>query len=333
MTFAVPFSSCRPNPFSLSFRLLLPLFFAHLLTSTSASLSFNFYGISCPGAEFVVRNTVRSASSNDLTVPGKLLRLLFHDCFVDGCDGSVMIEGNSTERSDPANASLGGFSVIENAKSVLEIFCPGIVSCADIIALAARDAVEAVGGPVVEIPTGRKDGTVSVAANVRPNIIDTDFTLDQMLTVFSSKGLSLQDVVILSGAHTIGSAHCNAFNDRFKRDRKGELELIDKSLDNAYAESLMNKCSSDSASVSNDPETAFAFDNQYYRNLQAHKGLFQTDSVLLEDQRTRKMVEDLASDQASFFDKWSESFVKLSLVGVRTGEDGEVRRSCSSVNL
>lgn len=61
---------------------------------------------------------------------------------VQGCDASILIQGNGTERSDPANQSVGGFSVIDSAKRLLEIFCPGTVSCADIIALAARDAVE-----------------------------------------------------------------------------------------------------------------------------------------------------------------------------------------------
>ena len=50
---------------------------------SSADLAFGFYSASCPSAEFIVRSTVRSASSTDSTIPGKLLRLLFHDCFVE----------------------------------------------------------------------------------------------------------------------------------------------------------------------------------------------------------------------------------------------------------
>lgn len=56
----------------------------------------------------------------------------------------MLLKGNATERSDPANVSLGGFPVIDSAKRVLEIFCPQTVSCADILALAARDAVQIV---------------------------------------------------------------------------------------------------------------------------------------------------------------------------------------------
>ena len=315
--------------------LILLLFSFAAFPSSSSRLAFNFYGASCPSAEFIVKNTVRSASSFDPTIPGKLLRLLFHDCMVEGCDASVLLQGNDTERSDPANASLGGFSVINSAKRVLEIFCPGTVSCADILALAARDAVEIVGGPMLQIPTGRRDGRASVASVVRFNIIDTSFSMDEMMKLFSSKGLSLDDLVILSGAHTIGSAHCSAFSDRFQADSKGTLTRIDTSLDKAYANELRKKCPSSvssSVTVNNDPETSFLFDNQYYRNLMAHKGLFQSDSVLFSDKRTKKMVEDLANNQNSFFERWGQSFLKLTIIGVKSDDEGEIRQSCEVAN-
>ncbi|KAI3909564.1 hypothetical protein MKW98_013981 [Papaver atlanticum] len=304
-------------------------------SSSSGDLFVNFYQTSCPGAEFMVRNTVRAASNNDPTIPGKLLRLLFHDCIVEGCDGSVLLDGKETEKSDPANTSLGGFAVVEAAKELLELFCPSTVSCADIITLAARDAVAIFGGPSVEVPTGRRDGKVSLASNVRPNMLDTSFTMDQMTQLFTSKGLSLDDLVVLSGAHTIGAAHCNAFSDRFQENSKGELTLADKALDKVFASELMKRCpasASASITVNNDPGTSFVFDNQYYKNLIAHKGLFQSDSVLFSDARTKKLVEELSNNQDTFFQKWGDSFVRLSSVGVKTGDQGEIRRSCNVIN-
>ncbi|KAF7830379.1 peroxidase 46 [Senna tora] len=315
--------------------LISTLFSLSVVASVTASLSFNFYAASCPSAEFIVRNTVRSFSSTDPSIPGKLLRLVFHDCFVEGCDASVMLQGNNTEQSDPGNRSLGGFSVIDSAKRLAEIFCPQTVSCADIIALAARDAVEIAGGPVIQIPTGRRDGMVSAASNVRPNIVDTSFTIDEMLKLFNSKGLSLDDLVILSGAHTIGSAHCSSFRDRFQEDSNGKLRVIDKELDSSYANELMKHCgtsASPSVTVNNDPETSMVFDNQYYRNLMTHKGLFQSDSVLLNDNQTRTLVENLANDQELFFERWGQSFLKLTIVGVKADEEGEIRRSCEATN-
>ncbi|AES91501.1 peroxidase family protein [Medicago truncatula] len=73
--------------------------------------------------------------NKDPTIDPGLLRFHFHDCFVQGCDGSILITGSSSERNALPNL------VIDNAKSQIEAICPGVVSCADILALAARDAV------------------------------------------------------------------------------------------------------------------------------------------------------------------------------------------------
>ncbi|MED6162721.1 Peroxidase 46 [Stylosanthes scabra] len=188
---------------------------------------------------------------------------------------------------------------------------------------------------MVQIPTGRRDGMVSLASNVRPNIVDTSFTMDEMVKLFTSKGLSVLDLVILSGAHTMGVAHCNAFRDRFQVDAEGRLTLIDKTLDSSYAAELMKQCSTSemaSTTVNNDPETPMVFDNQYYLNLLAHKGLFQSDSALLNENSTRTMVEDFANDQELFFENWGQAFLKLTSVGVKLENEGEIRRSCASTN-
>lgn len=67
--------------------------------------------------------------------------------FVQGCDGSVLL--NSTKRNEAEidaipNQSLRGFQVIDAVKSELEHKCSGVVSCADILALVARDAISMV---------------------------------------------------------------------------------------------------------------------------------------------------------------------------------------------
>ncbi|CAN6249232.1 unnamed protein product [Urochloa humidicola] len=305
-------------------------------SSTLGQLSPSFYAESCPGVELAVRDVVRSASTLDPSIPGKLLRLVFHDCFVEGCDASVLIQGSGTERTDPANLSLGGFNVIDAAKRLLEVVCPATVSCSDIIVLAARDAVVFTGGPAVPVSLGRRDGLVSLASNVRRNIIDTGFSVDAMAASFTAKWLTLDDLVTLSGGHTIGSAHCNTFRERFQV-ANGSMTPVDGSMNTDYANELIQACSvngtvSAGAAVACDSGSASVFDNRYFANLLEGRGLLRTDAVLVQNATTRAKVAEFAQSQDGFFASWAESYARLTGLGVKTGADGEIRRTCSSVN-
>ncbi|TYH18751.1 hypothetical protein E1A91_A05G293800v1 [Gossypium mustelinum] len=153
---------------TMGFVFLLLAFFA--IGVVQGQLRVGFYSNTCPDAESIVSSVVRNATQFISNIPPVLFRLHFHDCFVEGCDGSILIEnGPKAERHAFGHQGVGGFEVKEQAKAQLEATCPGVVSCTDIVALAARDAIALANGPSYEVPTGRRDGRVSdvsLAANM-----------------------------------------------------------------------------------------------------------------------------------------------------------------------
>ncbi|EOA13717.1 hypothetical protein CARUB_v10026787mg [Capsella rubella] len=298
-----------------------------IVKPSEGALNAHYYDRSCPAAEKIILETVRNATLYDPKVPARLLRMFFHDCFIRGCDASILLDStrsNQAEKDGPPNISVRSFYVIEDAKRKLEKACPRTVSCADVIAIAARDVVTLSGGPYWSVLKGRKDGTVSRANETR-NLPPPTFNVSQLIQSFAARGLSVKDMVTLSGGHTIGFSHCSSFESRLQNFSK--FQDIDPSMNYAFAQTLKKKCPRSSNRGKNAgtvlDSTASVFDNVYYKLILSGKGVFGSDQALLGDSRTKWIVETYAQDQKAFFREFAASMVKLGNVGVK--ETGQVR--------
>lgn len=295
-----------------------------------------FYSSTCPRAESIVKSTVQSHVNSDPTLAAGLLRMHFHDCFVQGCDGSVLIAGSGTEKTAFANLGLRGYEVIDDAKTQLEAACPGVVSCADILALAARDSVVLSGGLSWPVPTGRRDGRISQASDV--NNLPAPFdSVDVQKQKFAAKGLNTQDLVTLVGAHTIGTTACQFFSNRlYNFTANGP----DPSIDASFLPQLQALCPQNSGAtnrVALDTGSQNKFDTSYYNNLRNGRGILQSDQALWSDDSTKKVVQNYLGLirgllGLKFNVEFGKSMVKMSNIELKTGTAGEIRKICSAIN-
>lgn len=303
----------------------------------ASDLKPGYYASTCPNVESIVQGVVAEKQKATIRTTGSTVRLFFHDCFVDGCDGSVLIQstpGNQAERDADDNKSLAfeGFETVRSAKAAVEAECPNQVSCADILAIAARDAISLSGGPLYQVELGRLDGLSSSASNVAGKLPQPNQTLSQILAIFKTNRLNISQMVALSAAHTVGLAHCSKFRYRLYGSRPGEP--ADPTLNKKYAAFLMSRCPDGGRDdlVLMDQATPALFDNQYYKNLQDGGGLLGSDELLYTDNRTRPMVDSWAASTDAFSQAFVDAIVKLGRVGVKSGKQGNIRKQCDVFN-
>lgn len=301
-------------------------------------MSYIYYITSCPRAYDTVRERMQFYLSQDRGHAASILHVFFHDCFVQGCDASVLLdrEGSISEQNAPSNLNsmrATSLRIINEIKASLEVACPGVVSCADTLAIAARDAVFMAGGPWIPIQTGRKDSTRAASSlRVAASIPAPTLGFLELKQRFAAKGLNVQDLVALSGAHTIGQTRCQAANTQLTPTASMDLSP-------PFAANLSKICLSEDQAASRshltlhlDGSTPNTFDNAFYKNVLKKTVIFHSDAALLHDEEAAYHVRTFASSQATFFQQFSLSFAKMSQIGVLTGDEGEVRMSCTIPN-
>ncbi|KAK4268465.1 hypothetical protein QN277_025120 [Acacia crassicarpa] len=296
----------------------------------SAQLSCTFYAKTCPSALAVIKASVFSAVAKEARMGASLLRLHFHDCFVQGCDASILLDDTSSftgEKTAMPNAnSVRGFDVIDTIKSRLETTCPGVVSCADIVAVAARDSVVALGGTPWSVQLGRRDSTTASLSAANSNLPSPFLNLSALITAFSNKGFTAKEMVALSGSHTIGKAQCKNFRTRIYKETN---------IDSSFAKTLQGNCPStggDSNLSNLDITTPNFFDNAYFKNLLCKKGLLHSDQQLFNGGSTDSIVTAYSNNLAIFRADFANAMIKMGNLSPLTGSNGQIRTNCRKVN-
>ncbi|KAG5517658.1 hypothetical protein RHGRI_038149 [Rhododendron griersonianum] len=338
------------------------LFLAAAFEGSNAQLCATFYTTTCPNVSSVARSILEQAQQNDVRIGAKLIRLQFHDCFVNGCDASLLLDnadGIETEKGEPENLTVDSYGVVDDIKTALENVCPGVVSCSDILAIAAQISVSLVlffilsslfkndhekrkmkrnldGGPTWEVQMGRRDSRTAHKAAVAAGIPSPFEPFQQVRAKFTNVGLDSTDLVALSGAHTIGRAQCSTFTQRLYNfsNIRGNA---DPSLDPTYLETLRQACPENVGgdTLNNlDPTTPNCFDNNYFTNLQNNRGLLQSDQDLFSTNGsdTVAIVNRFGNSQSDFFDSFGQSMINMGNISPLTGTNGEIRTDCKRIN-
>lgn len=306
-----------------------------LVTSTlvcfaNGQLSANFYASTCPNLQTIVLKGMTAAVNKEQRLGASILRLFFHDCFVNGCDGSLLLDDTATfkgeKNANPNRNSVRGFEVIDTIKSNVEAACNATVSCADILALAARDGVVLLGGPTWTVLLGRRDARTASLNGANTQIPPPASSVSALISLFAAKGLSPRDMTALSGSHTIGQARCTSFRPHIYNDTD---------IDPAFAATRRANCplsGGDNNLAPLDLQTPTKFENNYYKNLLVRRGLLHSDQELFNGGSQDALVRTYGSNEATFRSDFVAGMIKMGNISPLTGTKGEIRRNCRVVN-
>ncbi|KAL2899922.1 Peroxidase 15, partial [Bienertia sinuspersici] len=272
----------------------------------NSSIETRFYAKTCPNVATIVRSVIQGAMQSDPTITAALLRQPYHDCFVNGCDASNLLDNSDTitsEKDSPLMKNARGFEVIDKSSPPLRLHVQS-------------------GGPSWNVTLGRRDSLTASQAKANTDLPASFSNFSTLASKFFNKGLNLTDLVALSGGHTIGHSPCSTIKSRLYNSLLKELQkLCPRNGDTNPVTDL-------------DPRSPTRFDNSYFKNLQTNEGLLITDQNLWSSPGcpTIDLVKKFSDNQSLFFDHFVYSMNKMININPLTGSNGEIRLNCRKVN-
>ncbi|XP_071718276.1 cationic peroxidase 1-like [Rutidosis leptorrhynchoides] len=182
------------------------------------------------------------------------------------------------------------------------------------------------GGPSWKLLFGRRESTTASTSAANSNLPTPSLTLSGLISSFSNQGFTTNEMVVLSGAHTIGLARCIVFRNRLYNDNN---------IDSSFATSLKASCtisSSDDNNTSPLDASTTSFDTRYFNDLVNQRGLLHSDQELFNGGSTNAQVTTYGSNPDTFFTDFSNAMVKMSNLNPLTGSNGQVRTNCRRTN-
>ncbi|KAK8709559.1 hypothetical protein V6N13_060574 [Hibiscus sabdariffa] len=307
---------------------LLHAFLWLALATTAFSLSPKFYDRVCPQALPAINRIVKAAVHREPRMGASLLRLHFHDCF--GCDGSLLLDSTpafETEKNARGNLnSVRGFEVVDQIKAEVDRVCGRpTVSCADILAVTARDSVVALGGPTWRVRLGRRDSTTASRALADSVLPSASMDLPALIDNFKKQDLNQRDLVALSGGHTLGLSRCLIFRNRIYNATN---------IDPAFAKQRRVTCPRTGGNNNLAPfdPTPAKFDTAYFKNLVKQRGLLTSDQALFNGGSTDQLVKTYSLNPDAFWNDFAKSMIKMGNIKPLTGKQGQIRVNCRKAN-
>ena len=182
------------------------------------------------------------------------------------------------------------------------------------------------GGPTWSVPLGRKDSRTASQSLANANLPGPGSSLATLVSMFGTQGLSARDMTALSGAHTVGRLQCQFFRGRI---------YTESNINGSFAALRRRTCprsGGDGNLAPFDAQTPDAFDNAYYQNLVARKGLLHSDQELFNGGAQDALVRQYSSNPSQFAADFVAAMVKMGNLLPSAGTRTEVRLNCRKVN-
>ncbi|MED6108387.1 hypothetical protein PIB30_023448, partial [Stylosanthes scabra] len=194
------------------------------------------------------------------------------------------------------------------------------------------------GGPHFRyhVPLGRRDSTTASYEAANTSLPSPNSNFSELLSNFNSHGLGLNDLVALSGAHSIGFSQCSSFKDRL-------YKYNDTDIEPKFASDLkLHNCPLKGGDTNLTPfdSTSESFDNVYYKQLLVNKGLLHSDQELFKGYNNNKrrssesdrLVKLFSRNPIAFAKAFRDSMIKMGNMKPLVGNEGEIRLNCRKVN-